>query len=98
MMYMIVLDNRSNDVLVKERVEAAIKTMGNWSNRMSDVWLLETNTRGARAIRDTLRQFVTDKDRLFVARITRNWAGRNMGEGFPEWMQRRDFGTFTEQS
>ena len=98
MMYMIVLDNRSNDVLVKERVEAAVKTMGNWSNRMSDVWLLETNTRGARAIRDTLRQFVSDKDRLFVARITRNWAGRNMGEGFPEWMQRRDFGAFTKQS
>ena len=30
-------------------------------------------------------------DRIFVAEIKKNWAGRGMGEGFPEWMQRRKF-------
>ncbi|NOY25793.1 MAG: hypothetical protein GXP62_07950, partial [Oligoflexia bacterium] len=58
-----------------------------------DCWMVETNT-SARRIRDHLKQSLGDRDRLFVARISRNWAGRNMGEGFPEWMSRRDFGDF----
>lgn len=93
MMYMIATDVRSGDALVKERLAAAIKTMGNWSNRLDNCWLLETNT-SARRIRDHLKQFLGERDRLFVARISRNWAGRNMGQGFPEWMQRREFGDF----
>ena len=32
--------------------------------------------------------------RLFVARVSENWAGRNMGNGFPEWLKGRKFGTF----
>ncbi len=98
MMFMIVVDPRNEDPIVKGQIEAAIKTMGNWSNRMSNVWILETSDRGARGIRDHLKQFVGEQDRLFVARMSRNWAGRNMGNGFPEWMQRREFGAFTEAS
>ena len=98
MMFMIALDHRSNDDQVKERIEAAIKVMGNWSNRLSNVWLLETDRMGARRIRDTLKPSLNLEggDRLLVARISRNWAGTNMGQGFPEWMKRRDFGTFQE--
>ena len=29
------------------------------------------------------------------ARISKHWAGRGMGSGFPEWMERREFGTFS---
>jgi hypothetical protein len=97
MMFMIVLQPQSGPV-VKERVDAAIKTLGNYSSRMTDtnVWMLESSTRGARAIRDHLKQFIEAEkgDRLFVARFSRNWAGTNMGPGFPEWMQRREFGDF----
>jgi hypothetical protein len=94
MMFIVILDVKSGSGLVRERVEAAIKTMGNWSNRLENGWLLEAKGRGARGIRDHLKQFLGDEDRLFVARISRNWAGRNMGAGFPEWMQRREFGDF----
>lgn len=96
MMFMIALDVRSGDVVVKERVDAAIKTLGNWSNRVPGVYLVETDRMGARGIRDHLKQFMEiDKgDRVFVARISRNWAGTNMGQGFPEWMKRREFGEF----
>ena len=94
MMFIVILDVKSTSGLVRERVEAAIKTMGNWSNRLESGWLLEVNGRGARNIRDHLKQFLGEQDRLFVARISRNWAGRNMGAGFPEWMQRREFGEF----
>jgi len=94
MMFIVILDVKSKTGLVSERVEAAIKTMGNWSNRLDSGWLLEVNGRGARGIRDHLKQFLGEEDRMFVARISRNWAGRNMGGGFPEWMQRREFGQF----
>jgi hypothetical protein len=98
MMFMITVDVQSGDVLVKERVDASIKTLGNWSNRMPGVYFLESERTGARGIRDHLKQFLAlDKgDRVFVARISRNWAGTNMGQGFPEWMKRREFGTFSE--
>ncbi len=52
MMFIVILDVKSKTGLVSERVEAAIKTMGNWSNRLDSGWLLEVNGRGARGIRD----------------------------------------------
>lgn len=94
MMFLVVLDVRSKDVLVKERVDAAVRTLGNWSNRLEGAWLLESQSLGAGAIRDQLKEHLNEQDRLFVARISRNWAGRNMGQGFPQWMKRRDFGDF----
>jgi hypothetical protein len=102
MMYLITLDNRSQNSVVREKIEAEIKQLGNWSNRLGDTWFLECPTLGARQIRDLLRQHLDNGDaakgrpfdRLFVARISRNWAGANMGQGFPEWIGRRDFGKF----
>jgi hypothetical protein len=98
MMFMITVHFRSGDAVAKERVDASIKTLGNWSNRIPGVYMLETTRMGARGIRDHLKQFIlADKgDQVFVARISRNWAGTNMGQGFPEWMKRREFGTFQE--
>ena len=89
MMFLVVLDVRSKDVLVREKVEAKLKTLGNWSNRLDGAWLLETSSLSAGGIRDALKDDLNANDRLFVARISRNWAGRNMGQGFPEWMKRR---------
>ncbi|MCB9797627.1 MAG: hypothetical protein H6741_33475 [Alphaproteobacteria bacterium] len=68
-----------------------LKALGNWSNRIDGAWLLETSV-GPRQVRDLLGQKMKEGDRLFVARITQSWAGRGMGQGFPEWMGRRDFG------
>lgn len=70
-----------------------LKSLGNWSNRLEDAWLIET-TINPRQVRDLLGAKMKDGERLFVARITTNWAGRNMGQGFPEWVQRRNFGEF----
>ena len=93
MMYMIVFQLRSEDEVVSERVAAALKSMGDWSNRLEGMWLLQPNrTMSASQIRDHLKQFMGDQDAVFVARISSNWAGRNMGKGFPEWVARRDFG------
>ena len=99
MMFMIALDLRSNDSAVKEKLEAEIKGLGNWSNRLGDTWLLQTNN-NARQVRDLLKQHVPERSvaKVFVARISRNWAGCYMGPGFPEWIGRQDFGAFTDKS
>ena len=99
MMFMIALDLRSNDSAVKEKLEAEIKGLGNWSNRLGDTWLLQTNN-NARQVRDLLKQHVPERsvDKVYVARNSRNWAGFNMGTGFPEWIGRQDFGAFTDKS
>lgn len=71
----------------------ALKSMGNWSNRLPGAWILETRL-SPRQVRDNLGSHLGPADRLFVARITRQWAGRGMGTGFQEWMDRRtEWGT-----
>lgn len=93
MMYMLTFQLRAGDTAARESLENAIKKLGNWSNRMPGVWLVESKA-AAPQIRDFLKQHLGPSDALFVARISKNWAGRNLGEGFPEWMNRRDFGSF----
>lgn len=93
MMYMISYHLRSDDAVSRENLENAVKKLGNWSRRMPTVWLVESRA-AAPQIRDFLKQHLGPQDALFVARISKNWAGRNLGDGFAEWMKRRDFGTF----
>jgi len=96
MMYLINFgagENTSSEAIGK--LDAGVKALGNWSSRIPNTWLLETRLNAAQ-IRDRLKQFVSDEngDRIFIARISQNWAGRNMGPNFPEWLKRREFGTF----
>lgn len=66
-----------------------LKSLGNWSNRVNGAWILETPL-GPQKVRDLLGAKLP-AERLFVAKITENWAGRNMGPQFPDWMKRRAF-------
>lgn len=93
MMFMITFHLRSQDPQDRTRFEAAVKKLGNWSNRVPGVFLVESKS-SASQIRDFLKQHMGQQDTLFVARISTHWAGRNMGDGFPDWMKRRDFGAF----
>lgn len=99
MMYIVNLDIRSEGDAVRESVTAAVKTLGHWAGRFPDMFLLEPHQKlSAGQIRDHLKQFLGEQDAVFVARITRNWAGRSMGPGFSDWMGRREFGTFSDKS
>ena len=97
MIFMISYVPATEDPEAVERFEAAVKMLGNWSNTLaqSHVWLAASRF-NATQIRDQLKTFINaDKgDRLFIARITQNWAGTNMGSNFPEWLKRQEFGTF----
>ena len=79
-----------------ENLTDVIKTLGPWSNRLKGTWLVEARL-SSRQIRDLLKGHMKPGDRIFVGQFERNWAGTNMGEGFPEWMERRNF-TFETQA
>ena len=72
-------------------LEAEIRKLGDWSNRLPNAWLVQSRT-SALQIRNRLKPHLRIGDRLFVAQLTNRWAGTGMGEGFPEWLKRRDFG------
>ncbi len=50
---------------------------------MESVWLLDTPT-SPTVIRDTLKTKVDSNDKVFVVRITREWASNNFG--CAEWL------------
>lgn len=88
-MYMIALNTQGQPVEY-EGLHNAMRALGAWSNRLGNTWLVESKL-PANRIRDLLKPHVKTSDRLFVAEITRNWAGTGMGQGFPEWIGRRSF-------
>ena len=73
-----------------EAFKATIKSLGAWSDRLPGTWLVQS-TFSARRIRDLLKPTLQEKDRMFVGQMTKNWSATNMGEGFPDWIDRRDF-------
>lgn len=91
MMFLILLELNGRPTDQYPELERALKALGNWSNRLKGQWIVESRF-NASQIRDLLKPHVVAvQDRVFVARITRNWAGTNMGDGFKEWMNRRNF-------
>lgn len=90
-MFLIVLELNGRDEYPD--LERAIKALGNWSNRVKGAWMVETRF-NASQIRDLLKpHVVAGKDKLFIARLSKNWAGTGMGDGFQDWMDRRNFDT-----
>ncbi|MFZ5478247.1 MAG: hypothetical protein ACOZNI_15880 [Myxococcota bacterium] len=91
MMFLIVTELNARPAAEYPDLERAIKALGNWSNRLKNGWIVESRF-NASQIRDLLKpHLVSGQDRIFVARMTKNWAGTGMGDGFQEWMNRRNF-------
>lgn len=91
MMYFIALKlTQPADSPAYEGLTLAIKSLGPWSDRLGATWLVESKL-GAGQIRTLLKAHLQDGDRVFVGQFTQNWAGYNMGQGFPEWTKRRNF-------
>ncbi len=91
MMYLIAVEFNARPADQYPDFDKALKALGNWSSRMRGVWLVETRFTPAQ-IRDLLKPtLVAGQDRMFVSRMTTSWAGTGMGDGFQDWMNRRNF-------
>ena len=90
MMYVILLELTARPADQYEDLERAIKALGDWSNRVKGQWLVQSRFPTSQ-VRDLLKPHIGAGDKLFVARIHGNWSATNMGAGFQDWMNRRNF-------
>ncbi len=91
MMYLVLVELNARPADQYPDLEKAIKALGNWSTRMRGVWMVESRFTAAQ-IRDLLKPGLdATKDKLFVSRMTPTWSGTGLGQGFPEWMERRKY-------
>jgi hypothetical protein len=89
MMYFVALQLEGKvDEASYASLKRQLETLGPWSNRFPDCWLVETNF-SARRIRDLVKPHLKANDRVFVGEFNTNWAGFGMGPNFPDWMKRR---------
>ena len=97
MMFMISYINMQDDPAAQTRFDTAIQMIRPWANALAKngVWIVKS-PQSASQLRDQLKAFINPGDRLFVARISRHWAGTGMNASFPEWMMGQDFGTFAD--
>ncbi len=98
MMFMIVYNPRNPESGEEntKNLDAAITDLSRGRRSggfFNNFWLAQINN-DAPKIRNLLRPHLNPGDRIFVARIAQNWAGLNMGEKFPNWMNERQFGNF----
>jgi hypothetical protein len=73
------------------RVISAIKSeFSSWCHIEKSVWVVDT-AMDAQQARDHLKQFLNDKDVLFVARLSGNWGSLYFGKERNDWLQKRAF-------
>ena len=90
MMYIILTELTARPADQYAELERAIKALGDWSSRVPGQWLVQSRFPPTQ-IRDLLKPHIGTGDKLFVGRMAGSWAATNMGQGFPEWMARRNF-------
>lgn len=65
----------------------AIQSYGNWWHQSGSVWLIASNNTNCAAIRDYLKQFIDQNDKVFVAKLTGEWAGFGFTNEEYNWMK-----------
>jgi hypothetical protein len=56
---------------------------------LESFWLIEANANSAAAIRDDLRKYIDDNDRLLVAALSGEAAWHNLKEGSDQFLLKR---------
>jgi len=69
----------------------AIKSKFNsWCRIEQSVWLVDT-TLDAATTRETLKPYMHEGDKLFVAQLIKHWASWNFGDNRNNWLNSRQF-------
>jgi hypothetical protein len=74
-----------------EIIIGAIKALfTSWCHIEQSVWLIDTSSNAA-TVRETLKDYLNDGDRLFIAPLQGAWASRNFGDARNNWLKGRTF-------
>jgi len=69
-----------------ESLSNAIKSYGNWWHQSGSVWLISSDTVSSSVIRDYLKGFIDRNDKLFVAKLSGEWAAIGFTQEEYDWM------------
>jgi len=70
-----------------ESFSNAIQSYGNWWYQTGSVWLIASNNTSCAKIRDYLRQFIDSNDKLFVAKLSGEWAAIGFNDDEYNWIK-----------
>ncbi len=65
----------------------AIVNYGSWWHQTGSVWIISVNNTTSVAIREYLTQFIDRNDKLFVARLSGEWAAYGFSDEEYGWMK-----------
>lgn len=65
----------------------AIKSYGRWWHQSGSVWIISSDTTSSASIRDYLKQFIDRDDKLFVAKLSGEWAAFGFTREEYEWIK-----------
>lgn len=70
-----------------ETLTGAIKNYGYWWHQTGSVWVIYANNTSTAIIRDYLKQFIDRNDKLFVAKLTGEWAAVGFTQEEYDWLK-----------
>ena len=70
-----------------EGLYEGIKSFGTWWHQTGSVWFIRSD-KDSSSIRDYLKQFIDDDDKLFVIKVFRNWAGTGFTQEEYDWLHK----------
>ena len=85
MVYVVSYDLRKPDRNYEDLIRE-LKSFGTWWHQTSSVWIIVTS-KTAVEVRDYLKQFIDINDKLFVSRISNNWAATGFSEQEYNWVK-----------
>ena len=83
----------SYDLIDKKDYQAVydkIKTYSKWAHILESVWLVESSQE-AKKIRENISSITDNDDKIFVCRLSGDWATVNIGKEYTDWLKNRTF-------
>lgn len=85
MVYFVAYDLRKPDRNYEDLIKE-LKSFGTWWHQTGSVWIIVTSKTTVE-VRDYLKQFIDTNDKLFVSRISNNWAATGFSEQEYNWIK-----------
>ncbi|GAA4027168.1 hypothetical protein GCM10022386_08160 [Flavobacterium cheonhonense] len=73
-----------------DTLTGAIKKYGFWWHQTGSVWLISANNTSTAVIRDYLKQFIDRNDKLFVAKLSGEWAAVGFTQEEYDWIKSKN--------
>lgn len=67
-----------------------LKSYDAYAHIQGSLWFVKSS-KNASELRDELKSFIDEDDKLIVIRVTLPWASSNLSKGVSDWLKKVDF-------